>query len=89
MKKFLTFSCLLLASSLTFAGYDDIKPGEKKAAAPTSVEWENANDKALAAATADEVLAAFVRNEASAKALPHMAESRQRSSTRNTADVWR
>ena len=69
MKKFLTFSCLLLASSLAFAGYDDIKPGEKKAAAPTSVEWENANDKALAAATADDVLAAFVRNEASAKAL--------------------
>ena len=69
MKKFLTFSCLLLASSLAFAGYDDIKPGEKKAAAPTSVEWENANDKALAAATADDVLAAFVRDEASAKAL--------------------
>ena len=69
MKKFLTFSCLLLASSLAFAGYDDIKPGEKTAAAPTSVEWVNANDKALAAATADDVLAAFVRNEASAKAL--------------------
>ena len=69
MKKFLTFSCLLLASSLAFASYDDIKPGEKTAAAPTSVEWENANDKALAAATADDVLAAFVRNEASAKAL--------------------
>ena len=69
MKKFLTFSCLLLASSLAFAGYDDIKPGEKTAAAPTSVEWENANDKALAAATADDVLAAFVRDEASAKAL--------------------
>ena len=69
MKKFLTFSCLLLASSLAFAGYDDIKPGEKTAAAPTSVEWENANDKALAAATADDVLAAFVRNAASAKAL--------------------
>ena len=69
MKKFLTFSCLLLASSLAFASYDDIKPGEKTAAAPTSVEWVNANDKALAAATADDVLAAFVRNEASAKAL--------------------
>jgi len=70
MKTTLTCSLVLLASSLAFAKDAlDIRPDAEANAALTGVEWENTNEVALAAATADDVLAAFVADEASAKAL--------------------
>ena len=65
---------LCLTVTAAFAGNDEallaIKPtAAKPADAPTAVEWENANDAALAAATAADVLAAFVASEEDANAL--------------------
>ena len=48
----------------------DIRPDAAKASdAPTAVEWQNKNCAAIAAATADGVLAALVADAASADAL--------------------
>lgn len=48
----------------------DIRPtAAAKADAPSAVDWQNANDEALAEATAPEALVAFVRDVESAKAL--------------------
>ena len=48
----------------------DIRPAARaRGAAPTAVEWQNANDAALAEATAPEVLEGFVADEAAAQAL--------------------
>lgn len=67
------FAMLVAASMPLFAADDklnDIKPGAaKKTDAPTGVEWQNANDEALAKETSDEALAAVVADKASAMAL--------------------
>ena len=72
MKKLL-FAMLVGACSAVWAAPKDvydIKPeAAKPAEALSSVDWENKNDAALKAATADETLAAFVADEAAAKAL--------------------
>jgi hypothetical protein len=72
MKKiFLTV--LLSAAAPLWAAEDklnDMKPEvEKKAVAPTGVEWQNANDKALAAETSDDALAAVVADYEAAENL--------------------
>lgn len=70
MKKILLTVALVAASSVFANKLQDIKPqAEKAAVAPVSVEWENQNDAALKAACADDVLARFVADEASATAL--------------------
>ena len=69
MKKLIL--AMVMAAACAFAKDEyDIKPDAAKAgAAPTAVEWQNRNDAAIAAATADDVLAAFVADAASADAL--------------------
>jgi hypothetical protein len=47
----------------------DIKPEAMSEAAPTAVEWENANDKTLAAETAPEALCRYLKSAAAADAL--------------------
>ena len=47
----------------------DIKPAETSEAAPTAVEWENANDKTLTAETAPEALCRYLKSPAAADAL--------------------
>ena len=47
----------------------DIRPPDKQSAAPSGVEWENANNARLAAATADGVLAAIATDESAAMGL--------------------
>ena len=72
MKKIL-FGVMMAAATVAFAASKDvydIKPAAAKPAeAPSSVEWENKNDAALRAATSDATLAAFVVDEAAARAL--------------------
>ena len=70
MKK-LIFGLVMAVAVCAFAKDQyDIRPDAAKAgAAPTAVEWQNRNDAAIAAATADDVLAAFVADAASADAL--------------------
>ena len=70
MKKFL-FSLFLAAAVCAFAKDQyDIKPDAAKAGeALSAVDWQNKNDAALKAATDEATLAAFVADEASAKAL--------------------
>ena len=69
MRKLL-FIVLIAAGACAFAADQyDIRPDAKAAAAPTAVEWQNKNDAQIAAATADEVLAAFVADAAAADAL--------------------
>ena len=70
MKK-LFLTLMMMAAACAFAKNEyDIKPDAAKAgAAPTAVEWQNKNDAALKAATDEAVLAAFVADEATAKAL--------------------
>jgi len=72
--KRLMFVLMAVVAAVGFAGEKkdalDIRPeAAKMTDAPTAVEWQNANDAALAAATDDAVLAAFVADEVSAKAL--------------------
>ena len=75
MKKFLVTVLLVAAAFAQAADAKkrdayDIRPDAAGAKdAPTAVEWQNANGAALAAATADDVLAGFVSNEAAATAL--------------------
>ena len=70
MKKLLTMVAMAAALCVFAKDQYDIKPEEAKANdAPTAVEWQNKNDATLKALTADDVLASFVRDEASAKAL--------------------
>ena len=69
MKK-LIFTLALAVSAVAFgASLQDIKPAAEKAKAPISVEWENKNDAALAAATDESVLAAYVTDELQADRL--------------------
>ena len=73
MKKIFVIALSAL-TSLAFADNDkvleSIKPNAQTGkAAKTAVAWQNDNDAALAKATADGRLAAFVKDEASAKAL--------------------
>ena len=72
MKKLL-LTVALVAATAAFAEKKDaydIRPDAAKAGeAPTSVEWQDGNGAALAAATADEVLAAFTADEDGAAAL--------------------
>ena len=70
MKKFL-FSLFLAAAACAFAKDQyDIKPDAAKAGeALSAVDWQNKNDAALKTATDEATLAAFVADEASAKAL--------------------
>jgi len=70
MKKMLLF--LMLAASVAAPAIDkalDIRPAETDGKEPTAVEWENANAAALAAATDEDVLAAFVEDDAAAAEL--------------------
>jgi len=68
MKKIVAL--LVLSAALgALAGYDDIKPGETPAVALTAVQWSCTNETALAEATAEGVLADFVADESSARAL--------------------
>ena len=73
MKKI--FIVAVLAAATCFAAGKkkdayDIKPGEAKPTdAPASEKWQAQNKAKLAAATKDEVLAAFVKDAASASAL--------------------
>ena len=71
MKK-LIFGLVMAVAAVCASAKDqyDIRPDAAKAdAAPTAVEWQNRNDAAIAAATADDVLAAFVADAAAADAL--------------------
>ena len=71
MKK-LIFGLVMAVAAVCASAKDqyDIRPDAAKAdAAPTAVEWQNKNDAAIAAATADDVLAAFVADAAAADAL--------------------
>ena len=70
MKK-LIFGLVMAMAVCAFAKDQyDIRPDAAKAAvAPTAVEWQNKNNAQLEAATADEVLAAFVVDAAAADAL--------------------
>ena len=73
MKKIL-LAVMVAAATSAFAKEKrdvyDIRPDAAKMTdAPTAVEWQNANDMALKAATDDAALAAFVADESSAKAL--------------------
>ena len=58
----------LVAGCVTEDAYD-LRPDAKGDGVPTSVEWQNANDARLKAATAPEVLAKFVESDAAADAL--------------------
>jgi len=72
MKKMLMVAAALACTAALSAEVklQDMKPAPKAAAdAPTAVEWQKANDALLAEATADEKLAAFVADAASADAL--------------------
>ena len=69
MKRILVFLVLVAVGSAAVAAYDDIKPGARTDKVLNSVEWENTNDVALAEATAEDALAGFVADEASARAL--------------------
>ena len=71
MRKLLISALLSMAVAGAFAKDQyDIRPEAAKAAvAPTAVEWQNKNNAQLEAATADEVLAAFVVDAAAADAL--------------------
>jgi len=68
MKKIIALVALTVTLG-AFAGYDDIKPDGTPVSAPTAVEWSYTNDTALAEATAEDVLADFVADDASACAL--------------------
>ena len=70
MKK-LIFGLVMAVAVCAFAKDQyDIRPDAAKASdAPTAVEWQNKNCAAIAAATADGVLAALVADAASADAL--------------------
>ena len=59
---------LILAGCATKDAYD-IRPDAKDDGVPTSVEWQNANDARLKAATTPETLAKFVASDAAADAL--------------------
>ena len=70
MKK--AFLAMLMAAAVCAFAKDqyDIKPDAAKAGeALSAVDWQNKNDAALKAATDEATLAAFVADEASAKAL--------------------
>ena len=69
--KRMIFAVVMAVTACAFAKDQyDIRPDAAKAgAAPTAVEWQNKNDAAIAAATTDDVLAAFVADAASADAL--------------------
>ena len=71
MRKFLVSALMMMAAAGAFAKDQyDIRPDAAQAgAAPTAVEWQNKNDAAIAAATTEDVLAAFVADAASADAL--------------------
>ncbi len=71
MKKILVLMMALAAATVFAADQKilDIRPAASNSKVPTGVEWENANDAKLAAETAPEKLAAFVADDASAKAL--------------------
>jgi hypothetical protein len=72
MRKYVV-SILTVAAIIAFAfGKDayDIRPDAAKPTdAPTSVEWENANDGLLSESTSDDVLEGFVASESSARSL--------------------
>ena len=72
MKKML-FVCAALAAGLALAAENPYssygKATERVKGDPAAVEWQDANAAAIAAATAPDVLAAFVADAASAKAL--------------------
>ena len=59
---------MILAGCATKDAYD-IRPDAKDDGVPTSVEWQNANDARLKAATAPEALRKFVASDAAADAL--------------------
>ena len=70
MKKILLVAMMAAAACAFAKDQYDIRPDAAKAAvAPTAVEWQNKNNAQLEAATADEVLAAFVVDAAAADAL--------------------
>ena len=70
MKKILLIAMMAAATCSFAKDQYDIRPDEAKAgAAPTAVEWSKQNDARIAAATADDVLAAFVADAAAADAL--------------------
>lgn len=58
----------LAAGCVTKDAYD-IRPEAKADGVPSSVEWQNANDARLKAATTPEALAKFVGSDAAADAL--------------------
>lgn len=68
MKKLLCILTLSIVAAAN-ADYNDIKPGESSEAAPTAVEWQNANDQALAEATSGAALAALAATPSSARIL--------------------
>ena len=71
MKKLLLIAMMAAAGCATVSKDQyDIRPDAANPnAAPTAVEWQNANDAKLAAATKPEALAPLVKDAASAEAL--------------------
>ena len=70
MMKFagMVMAAALVAGCATKDAYD-IRPETKDDGVPTSVQWQNANDAKLKAATTPEALAKFVESDAAADAL--------------------
>ena len=73
MKRLIFAGVLLMGAVVSAADpnpYSDYKKGmASDKAHPMAVEWQNANDRAIAEATSDETLAACVKDAAAAKAL--------------------
>ena len=70
MKKLILAMTVAVAACAFAKDQYDIKPDAAKASeALSAVDWQNKNDAKLAAATGDAALAAFVADEAAAKAL--------------------
>ena len=73
MKNLLFASVIVLAATVSLAAPKksayDILPRDKDAKYPTAVVWSAQNDEALAAATADDVIAGFVESDETASAL--------------------
>ena len=64
----MVMAAALVAGCATKDAYD-IRPDAKDDGVPTSVEWQNANDARLKAATTPEALSKFVASDAAADAL--------------------
>ena len=63
-------AALLLSGGLATAKDQyDIRPDEKKGGAPSAVEWQNKNERKIAAATTTEALSALVATPEAADAL--------------------